>query len=179
MIPLETDRLIVRNFRPEDWQDLQAYVSRPDIMWYERPWDASDEACRQQVLDFSKSDRFLAVEWKACGKMIGHLYYSQIMPLDFMTWMLGYIFNSEFQHRGFATEACRAVLDHGFRTLGVHRVEARCSPENVSSWRLMERLGMRREGHSPKCVTFRKTPEGKAIWWDELRYGILDEEWPL
>ena len=36
---------------------------------------------------------------------------------------------------------------------------------------------MRREGFSPKCVTFRQTAEGQPIWWDELTYAVLDEEW--
>lgn len=41
----------------------------------------------------------------------------------------------------------------------------------------MERLGMRREGHCLKCVTFKKTADGTPEWWDEVQYAILAEEW--
>ncbi|HEY5465879.1 MAG TPA: GNAT family N-acetyltransferase [Clostridia bacterium] len=176
---LESERLLMRTFHPDDWKDLQEYISRPEVMRFERPWDASDAACRQRVADFAAEDSYWAVELKDTGKMIGHVYFIQTPPLDFQTWTLGYIFNNAFHGHGFATEACRILLDAGFRNLGIHRVEARCCPENVPSWRLMERLGMRREGLSPRCVTFRQTAEGQPIWWDRLTYAILEEEWNL
>ncbi len=177
MKQLETPRLIVRTFRPEDWKDLQAYISRPEVMRFERPWDASDDACRQRVAAFADGGAFWAVESKDNGRMIGHVYFAQIQPPDFRTWTLGYIFNNDYHGHGYATEACRALLDEGFRHLGIHRVVAKCAPENEPSWRLMERLGMRREGFSPQCVTFRQTAEGQPVWWDELTYAVLEEDW--
>ncbi|MBP7402319.1 MAG: GNAT family N-acetyltransferase [Clostridia bacterium] len=179
---LTTPRLIVRRFRPADWRDLQEYVSRPEVMWFERDWETSDEACRRQAEKLAENEAFRAVELRGApdaGKMIGHVYFERIQPEDFMTWELGYIFNNRFHGHGYATEACRAVLDDGFRRLGIHRVAAKCALENPASWRLMERLGMRREGLSPKAVTFRRTEQGQPIWWDELTYAVLADEWPV
>lgn len=176
---LETDRLIVRTFRPDDWRDLKVYISRPEVMWYEGEWESSDEACRRRAQAFADSGAFWAVELKQTGRMIGHVYFGQTQPEAFRTWMLGYIFNNEYHGHGYATEACRAVLDDGFRRLGIHRVCAKCALQNEPSWRLMDRLGMRREGLSPKAATFRQTEKGQPIWWDELTYGVLEEEWPV
>lgn len=177
MMRLETERLYIRNFRPEDWRDLQEYISNKEVMRFELPWDSAEEGMRRDAEEFSKGDTFWAVELKNSGKMIGHIYFGKTGPEQFQTYMIGYIFNNRFHGNGYATEACRSLLDYAFKNLGVHRVIGLCSPENIPSWRLMERLNMRREGHSPKAVTFRTTEEGEPIWWDEYRYAILAEEW--
>ena len=53
-----------------------------------------------------------------------------------------------------------------------HRVIATCQPENPASYRVMEKIGMHREGHFRKFIY-----RGENLWWDELFYAILDEEW--
>ena len=109
--------------------------------------------------------------------MIGQVYFHQIEPTKFLTWELGYIFNPKFYGNGYATESCKAVLQFAFDGLGTHRVIAKCNPDNVRSWQLMERLGMRREGLGLKSVTHTKTGEADPVWWDEYQYAILAEEW--
>ena len=52
-----------------------------------------------------------------------------------------------------------------------------CNPENTPSWRLMERLGMRREGHLRKNIWFFRDENGRPIWQDTYEYAILREEW--
>lgn len=177
MIVLETERLFVRNFKPGDWKDLQEYISKEEVMVFETPWDCSDESCRRTAEEFSKGDTFWAVELKNTGKMIGHIYFGSSGPEKFQTRMIGYIFNNVYHGNGYATEGCKALLDYGFRNMGVHRVMGKCSPENKPSWRLMERLNMRREGHSFKAVTFKTTADGQPIWWDEYLYASLKDEW--
>ena len=174
---IETDRLVVRTFKPEDWRDLQEYISTEEVLRFERPWDSSDESLQKNTAFFGSIDYFWAVELKESGKMIGHLYFNQTKPEEFRTWILGYIFNPQYYGRGYATEACRGILQYGFDHLHIHRVIAKCSPDNIKSWRLLERLSMRREGHGLKCVTLKSTPEGAPIWWDEYQYALLAEEW--
>lgn len=177
MKTIETERLLIRNFRPEDWRDFQEYISRAEVLQFEPHWNSSDEACQRTVRDFARGDAFRAVELKGCQKMIGHVYFHKAEPAEFMTWDLGYIFNPAYYGKGYATEACKGVLQYGFDNLNMHRVSAKCSPENIRSWKLMERLGMRREGHCLKCVTFTKTAGGEPVWWDEYQYAVLAEEW--
>lgn len=93
-----------------------------------------------------------------------------------MTWEIGYVFNPEYYGMGYATESSRKILQYGFERAGVHRIIGKCNPENTSSWRLMERLLMRREGHFRKLAFFRNSSEGKPVWHDAYLYSILDEE---
>ncbi|QUI25422.1 GNAT family N-acetyltransferase [Vallitalea pronyensis] len=176
---IETKRLKVRTFKLEDWQDLQEYVSQKSVMTYERDWDTSDASCQEKVKYFSEGDTMWAVELKDIGKMIGHVYFGQVQPKDFMEWTIGYIFNPKFYGNGYATEAAKAVMQYGFDELGVHRVFAKCNPDNTPSWKLLERLSMEREGCSMKRVCFIKDEKGQPIWWDEYQYAILQEEWPV
>ncbi|PZD97239.1 hypothetical protein DNH61_03630 [Paenibacillus sambharensis] len=106
-----------------------------------------------------------------------HIYFNQTKPFEFLTWELGYIFNPKYYGNGYATEACRRILQYGFEVLKVHRVIAMCNPENNSSWELLERLLMRREGHHMKKAFFHKNNEGQPIWHDAYQYAILAEEW--
>ena len=77
----------------------------------------------------------------------------------------------DVQHQGLATEATAALLDLAFETFGFHRVFARCDTRNVPSYRLMERLGMRREAH------FREHIMVKGAWASEYIYAMLAEDW--
>ena len=178
MITIETDRLLVRNFKAEDWKDLQEYLSREEVMRFESAWDTSDEGMRMAAVELSRGNNFWACELKSTGKMIGHVYLGKEQPEAFNTWMLGYIFNNDYYGSGYATEACKAVLEYAFRLMGVHRVIAKCSPENKASWKLLERLGMRQEGRSLRCASIKKTTSGEPIWWDEFLYALLSVEWP-
>ena len=108
--------------------------------------------------------------------MVGHLYFQQIEPKAFLTGELGYIFNTAFQNKGYATEAAFGLIQYGFEQLGIHRVIAHCNPENIPSWRVLEKIGMKREGCFRKNVFFRTTPEGSPIWTDTYEYAILKED---
>jgi len=74
---------------------------------------------------------------------------------------------------GYATEALRELLRYCFQDLGVHRVTANCFLGNDTSWRLMERVGMRRELHAVRGALHRS-----GRWLDTVAYAILQEEWP-
>lgn len=87
------------------------------------------------------------------------------------------IFNRKYQGLGYATEGVRAILDNAFTNLGARRVTAMCNPINASSWRLLERLKFRREGHLVKNVYFKKDENNNPIWQDTYEYAILSEEW--
>ena len=177
MSMLETNRLVLRSFHNEDWKDLHEYLSNETVVKYE-PYDVySEDACKQEAINRSKNNAFWAVCLKENGKLIGNLYFQQQEPKEFLTWEIGYVFNPSFYGKGYATEACKGILEYGFEQLRAHRIIGRCNPENTSSWRLMERLSMRREGYYQKPVFFRMTSDGKPIWQDAYEYSILEEEY--
>lgn len=174
---LETERLILRRFRQSDWRDLFEYLSQPEVVRYE-PYDVySAEECRRESLDRSRNEAFWAVCLKENGKLIGNLYFERQEPVEYLTWELGYVFNPLYHGQGYATESCRRILRYAFEQLGAHRVIARCNPGNAPSWRLLRRLGMRREGHLRKNIFLKRDEYGQPIWVDTYEYAILAKEW--
>jgi RimJ/RimL family protein N-acetyltransferase len=85
---------------------------------------------------------------------------------------LGWALDPGHTGRGYATEAVRELLRHCFEDLGVHRVVANCFVANETSWRLMERVGMRREQHAVSESLHRS-----GRWLDTVGYAMLDAEW--
>ncbi len=174
---MQTERLIIRNFRADDWEDLYEYLSQKEVLKYEPEGVSDREDCKKKAIERSNGSIFLAVCLKSSDKMIGHIYFDQTDPPEFLTWEIGYIFNPTFYGKGYATEACQRILQFGFEENHAHRIIAMCSPENTASWKLLERLFMRREGHHKQKAFFRISDDGKPIWHDAYQYAILSEEW--
>ncbi len=88
---------------------------------------------------------------------------------------IGYIFNSDYHGKGYATEACRAVLDHAFDRLQADRVITGTAAVNRASCRLLERLGFKKTVES--TGSFRNTPDGKPIEFLGYTFAISRGEW--
>lgn len=176
MCILETERLILRKFSCEDWKDLFEYLSQKNVVKYE-PYDVyTEEACKQEAINRSQQDAFIGVCLKENNKLIGNLYFQQQEPKEFLTWEIGYVFNPLSYGKGYATESCNGILDYAFKNLNARRIIAMCNPQNMPSWKLLERLNMRREGHLSKNIYFKYDEQGKPIWNDTYEYAILAEE---
>lgn len=85
---------------------------------------------------------------------------------------LGWALHPDHAGQGFATEAVRELIRVCFEDLGLRRVTATCFADNESSWRLMERVGMRREQHA-----VRESLHRSGAWLDGLGYALLADEW--
>jgi RimJ/RimL family protein N-acetyltransferase len=85
---------------------------------------------------------------------------------------LGWVLDPAYTGRGFATEAVRELLRFSFEDLGLRRVIANCFSDNTESWRLMERVGMRREAHN-----IRDSLHRSGEWLDGFTYALLADEW--
>jgi RimJ/RimL family protein N-acetyltransferase len=177
MAHIETRRLILRRFTPADADDLHDYIRREEVRRFEPAWDPSPAACAAVARRFACEAEFTAAELKATGRLVGHVYLAGTPPPFIGGWELGYIFHPDHQGRGLASEACAALIERVFRHQRGHRIVARCAPENTRSWRLLERLGFRREGHAVKAVSFGRDSDGRPVWWDEYQYALLSEEW--
>jgi ribosomal-protein-serine acetyltransferase len=85
---------------------------------------------------------------------------------------IGYWICSDHEGKGLVTRATRAMLDIGFRELGLHRIAIRAAVQNVRSRAVPERLGFVQEG------VLRQAERGSAGFHDLVVYGLLEDEWP-
>lgn len=84
---------------------------------------------------------------------------------------IGYYTLPPFWGNGYTTEIAKLLLDIGFRDIKLHRLYARCNVNNLASKRVMEKIGMKKEGE------LRKVRFKEMEWVNEFLYGILLEEW--
>lgn len=167
---IQTERLCIRNFKESDWQALYEYTADPMVMHY-LPEDAFTEKEAQQFVQENQGENAekFAVVLKATDELIGHIAFFRYFGEH--TYEIGWVFNPKHYQKGYATEAAQAVIHYGFTECKLHRIIATCQPENTASWRIMEKIGMRKEGYFKKCIP---TKDG---WWDEYYYAILAEEY--
>ena len=176
--PLHTERLTLRPFSRGDVDAVFGYRRLDEVARYLFDVPLSREECAlaiqqrigQVALEAQDDKIILAVEQTASGTLIGEV--SLIWRnVDARQGEIGWIFDPAHHGHGYATEAANAILDLAFGPGDMHRVSARCDVRNEASWRLMVRLGMRREAH------FREHAIFKSEWDEEYVYAILWQEW--
>ena len=176
--PLTTERLRLRPFTRGDVDGVFAYRRREDVARYlfDAPLSRDDcaEAIQQrigQVALQAEGDKIvLGVELAETSALIGEV--SLIWRhVDARQGEIGWIFDPLYHGHGYATEAANGLLELGFGAGDLHRISARCDVRNTASWRLMARLGMRREAH------FREHGLFKGAWDEEFVYALLQAEW--
>jgi ribosomal-protein-alanine N-acetyltransferase len=176
MLPIYTDRLLIRQFLPSDYKALYDYLSQPSTYIFEPGQPISIDEAKMLSEERSKSLNFLAVILKTDNKLIGHIYNSIIEPKSFNTYEIGYIFNPPYHNQGYATEASKAIIQYIFKELKGHRIIANCNPENTASLRVLEKCGMIKEAHFRKNACFKKDSNDEPIWTDSYQYAILNED---
>ncbi len=165
---IETPRMIIRDFTPEDAADLHEIFGDDETM----------ENC-EPAYDFEKTERFLtsfcigqkgavAAVHKERGKMIGYILLSEV---DEGVYELGWIFNRSFWRQGYAYESCKAVIDYAFRELKAQKIFAE-TIDAVKSVSLMQKLGMQLEG-----VRQSQTKDAHGNWADLYFYSLLADDW--
>jgi RimJ/RimL family protein N-acetyltransferase len=174
--PVRTERLVLRRLAEGDLPRIFTYRSQPQVAeWIGGTATDVDSLAER----YGKGTTAVIVEHR--GQLIGDLMvklqdaYAQREVAERATASeaeLGWTFDPEYQGRGFATEAIGALLRICFDNLGIRRVVAACFSANEPSWRLMERIGMRREAHHVKNSLHRDHG-----WQDDYVYALLAEEW--
>ena len=171
MIRIETERLILRNFLPNDEKDLFEYLLQRKHDLFEPYEDISEDTVERHLKYRLKNDEFIAIELKENHKVIGNIYFGK---RDFESREIGYILNKNYFHKGYATEAGKEIIKRAFDN-GVHRIYAECDPRNICSWKLLEKVGMEREAFFHKNIYFYKDENGNPIWKDTYVYATLNE----
>ncbi len=173
---LRTPRLHVRRFLPTDGPGLHGYLSRPEAVEFEPYPVQTAAACERWAAERAADPDF----WAVClsdGTLVGNLYLHRCEPLPWRTWELGYVFHPDHWGHGYASEAASALVAACFRDRGAHRIVAHCDQLNVRSWRLLERIGFRREGAMRQNASFTTDEDGAPVWKDTYLYAALGQEW--
>ncbi|ROS30966.1 RimJ/RimL family protein N-acetyltransferase [Cellulomonas sp. PhB150] len=174
---IRTDRLLLRRFTAADGDALHAYLSRPEAVRFEPYGTQTRAQCHELALERAGDASFWAVCLRSDERLVGNLYLRHDDPQAWRSYTLGYVFDPAHWGSGYATEAAAALLDVCFRAWGAHRVSARCDPRNTRSWALLERLGMRREGHLRQVAAFSTDADGQHCWHDAYVYAAVESEW--
>jgi RimJ/RimL family protein N-acetyltransferase len=176
-LPIETESLRLRLLVPEDLAAVHAFESRADVCRWLYWGPRSEQECREalerkiaRARDAPETGVALAVELEASGEVVGHTDLTLGAP-EHRQGELGFVMHPDHHGRGYATEAARAMLALGFATYRLHRIEARAEPRNSASTRVLEKLGMRLEGH------LRENEWVKGEWQSEVVYALLAREW--
>lgn len=172
---LETNHLIIREFKVEDAEAVHLYASNPVVAKY-MIWGPNTE---EETVEFIKRtiemqkqepryDYEFAVVLKGDGRLIGGCGIHVSEPLQ---GEIGYCFNPLYWRQGYASEAAAAMLEFGFRKLGLYRIYATYRPENIGSANVMQKVGMKYEGH------LRGHMKHKGEWHNSFQYSILEHEY--
>jgi RimJ/RimL family protein N-acetyltransferase len=172
---IESPRLILRRFQDEDLEAFLAYLNDPEVARYQS-WESYTEELAREVIEKQKNLSpglpgqwfTFALELKETGALVGHV---ALKMLEDQQAEMGFTLAREFHGKGLAFEAAARVLDYVFTELQLHRVVAITDCENEKSFTLLEKLGLRREGHFIQNIWF------KGKWGSEYSYAILRDEW--
>lgn len=148
---IETPRLILRKLEKQDSADMYEYACRSEttryLLWNPHPSIAYTKSYLNMVQKMYRTGGYYdwAVIEKESGRMIGTCGFARLDERHSIG-EIGYVLNKAFHHKGYATEAASAVIEFGFRKLGLNRIEGRYMAENEASRRVMEHCGMTYEG---------------------------------
>jgi RimJ/RimL family protein N-acetyltransferase len=172
-LPLETNRIIIRRFKPSDLETFVAYRSAPEVSAFQGAFSLQrgrDLIAGMYEKPLGDPGWFqFAIEEKNSGALIGDLALNLVeLP---STAELGFTLAPSHWGRGFALEAVHGLLELAFKTLELHRIIAFTADTNTRSQRLLDRLDFRLEGKSLESY------EVNGLWINEFQYALLEREW--
>jgi [ribosomal protein S5]-alanine N-acetyltransferase len=171
--PPRGSRLLLRSPRAEDEQEFVALVASSRRLlgrWVSPPADAQRFAAYLRHSQESTFEALLLVR-REDQALLGAVNLSEIVRGVFLSAYLDYWIGAPFARQGYMREGLGLALDHAFKTLRLHRLEANIQPANTASKKLVEGLGFRLEGFSPRYLKI------GGRWRDHERWAILKEDW--
>lgn len=170
--------------RPPEQRDWQAWAelrtaSRDFLVPWEPAWssDAHSRAAYRRRLRRQQRDASDDVCYayflvrRSDDALMGGITLSNIQRGVAQSCSVGYWIGEPYAGDGYMTEGLKCVLGHCFSSLGLHRVEAACMPNNSASQALLRRSGFRREGYARKYLKI------NGAWRDHLLFAVIEEEW--
>lgn len=171
---LETKRLILDKWRRKDAPELFAYASTPNVGplagW--QPHESVSES-RYRIRKLFIPNKTWKITLKEEGVAIGSIGFEpDFRRPEIKARQLGYSLAESYWGRGIMTEAGQAVIDYGFRVMGLRLISIETAPDNLRSQRVIEKLGFKFEGNLRDSY---ETYDG--VIRDTYVYSILRSEW--
>lgn len=173
---LITQRLLLREFCPNDFDAVRDYESHPETHRFEKavPDDEAIRSHLNQIVVWAQENprtqyRF-AITFRPENTVKGQVSLSLNFS-DIREWEIGWKVHYKYWGKGYATEAAKCVLAFAFHDLRAHRVVAFCNVQNAASVKVMNKIGMLQDGR------LRETRWWNDTWQDEFVYAILDRDW--
>lgn len=141
MIAIETNRLLLRNYRLTDFEDIFKYFSDEEVSKFEDFDPMSEEQVRNIITEWQDMDNRLVAELKSKENVIGSIGYWIDKEGHYC---IDFDFNPQYCGQGYAQEAGNALVHYLFESVGISAIYSDCDVQNVSSWKLLERLGFQR-----------------------------------
>lgn len=173
---IETDRLILRKFKYEDNQDMLDYwISDPKIQFsYFEPIYATYEEVKelldQYISSYSDMDYYRWAIIEKDSNCIGQIAFF-LIDIDNHFAEIEYCVGTEFQKRGYGTEATKAILDFGFNKINLHKIQICHAEDNLASKSIIKKCNLTYEGTLRDYFFV----DGKYV--DRLYYSILKKEY--
>jgi RimJ/RimL family protein N-acetyltransferase len=174
---LETNRLNLKLITISDLEKIHELLSLPETDKFNTLGIPTNIRETEKILDElitknnnGKETNFtFKVELKDEKSFIGLLSLNLGNP-KFKSAEVWYKFHSHFWNKGYATESLYRILEFGFEELKLHRIEAGCAVDNIGSIRILEKVGMTKEGRKRKVLPL------KDGWSDNFEYAILSSD---
>jgi ribosomal-protein-alanine N-acetyltransferase len=166
---------LIREFRQSDLDTILNIENQPGMLRFENGITGRDNAQRyleraiQEARQSPRNHFHLAITLPVDGEVIGRISLTS-QNSDIREWEIGWAIRTEDWGKGYAAEVALRLLAFAFDELNAHRVVAFCHADNLQSIRVMDKIGMRREG------LLRQTRWFKESWADECVYAILESD---
>jgi len=178
--PQRTERLVLRRVQPDDIERLLEFRNKPEVYTWLMKTVVDPDKFREAWMKTLTEPNDHSTVAELDGVVIGtaSLEVEDAMgqdgggPSRAAEAHLGYILDPAYAGRGYATEIATELLRIAFEELGVHRAYAGCFADNAASWRVLEKIGMRREQHGVQ-----DSWHAELGWIDGYTYALLAEEW--
>jgi len=170
--------------RPLRYRDARAWraVRRRNAAWLQ-PWDATvppggterPASFRSLVTRMQRNARQghgMAFAIEVDGRFAGQVTVNNIVRGSAQFASVGYWLDRDAAGRGVMPTAVALVIDHCFRSAGLHRIEIAIRPENSNSLRVVEKLGLAEYGYAPRFLHI------DGHWRDHRLYAVTTEECP-
>jgi len=174
---IETERLILRNIDLQDIDTFLEYRNDPNVAKYQS-WEPNLN--RKQITDFitelqthkiGEPGKWNQIVWILKKNMLHIGDCALKVQDDNRQAEFGFTLSRNFQGKGYAYEATRALINYAFAELNLHRIFSITDCKNTSAIKLLKNLRMRQEGHFKENIFF------KGAWGDEYLFAILQKEW--